>query len=91
MEATIQFLRSNNVYVQNTRSISENYEILENGENVESVEGVEGVESVESVQKRAGNDHSTSPPPRSPPGEDWLSNVFWSHGEVRRGSLRSTI
>ena len=33
MEATIQFLRSNNVYVQNIRSIYENDEIFENVEN----------------------------------------------------------
>ena len=40
MEATIQFLRSNNIYVQNIRSIYENYENVENVENVESVESV---------------------------------------------------
>ena len=38
MEAAIQFLRSNNVYVQLLRSIYENYEIFENVENVENVE-----------------------------------------------------
>ena len=52
MEASIQFLRSNNVYVQNIRSIYENYEIFENVENIENVESAWSVESVESVAKK---------------------------------------
>ena len=54
MEATIQFLRSSNVYVQNISSIYGNDNILENVENVENVGSVESVESVGNIGEREG-------------------------------------
>ena len=73
MEAIIQFLRSNNVYIQNIRSIHENHKIFENVENVENVGSVESVENVENIEEReggrergrlAGGLRPPDPPPR---------------------------